>query len=108
MMAHDVLASALDGLPGFGPVALPPRCVENPRRKRHIGALGKAIESFLAHERGKRLCAGKGWGEKPGSEVEEAKKWGVEIEALKEAMRRKPSMSKLTVRRLTSFIERSV
>lgn len=102
-MAYDVLASALDGLPGLGPVAFPPRCVENPRRKRHIGALGKAVDSFLAHERGSRVCAGVGRGEKPGTEVQEAKKWGMELQALKEAMRKKPSMNNMTVRSLTKF-----
>ncbi|KAH9951379.1 Man1-Src1p-C-terminal domain-containing protein [Amylocystis lapponica] len=52
------LVNCLDGLPGLGPVALPPRCVEDPRRKRHIGVLGKAVEAMLAAERGHRLCEG--------------------------------------------------
>lgn len=87
------LSSVLDGLPGLGPVAFPPRCVEDPRRKRHIGALGKAVEAMLAAERGRRLCAGVGWKEPSGSQAEEAKKWGVEVEALKDKLRRKTAVS---------------
>ncbi|KAI0798070.1 Man1-Src1p-C-terminal domain-containing protein [Abortiporus biennis] len=87
--AYKAISLALDGLPYLGPVALPPRCVEDPKRKRHIGVLGKAVESMLASERGRRLCAGVGVGEPVGSEVEEAKKWGVDIDTLKENIRRK-------------------
>ncbi|KAF8902122.1 Man1-Src1p-C-terminal domain-containing protein [Gymnopilus junonius] len=75
----------LDGLPGFGSIALPPRCVEDPQRKRHIGALGKAIESQLAKERGKRVCRGDHINASESLEgYEAAKKWGVEEAQLKE------------------------
>ncbi|EMD38525.1 hypothetical protein CERSUDRAFT_94053 [Gelatoporia subvermispora B] len=86
---YSVFSFALDGLPGFGPVALPPRCVEDPRRKRHIGALGKAIETTLASERGRRLCEGVGVGEPDGDEVIEAKRWGLEVEVLKDEFKKK-------------------
>lgn len=92
-LVYSALSSGLDGLPGFGPVAFPPRCVEDPRRKRNIGALGKAVEAMLAAERGRRICAGVGWKEQPGTQAEEAKKWGVEVETLKDKLRRKTSVS---------------
>ena len=86
-----VISYSLDGLPGFGSVALPPRCVEDPRRKRHIGALGKAIEVVLGQERGRRVCF---TGNTATDIVKEedggdAKKWGIEIGELKELMKGK-------------------
>ncbi|KAI0093624.1 Man1-Src1p-C-terminal domain-containing protein [Irpex rosettiformis] len=90
-LAYAALSAALDGVPGLGPVAFAPRCVEDPKRKRHIGALGKAVEAMLAAERGRRLCAGVGWKQEPGTVAEEAKKWGVEVETLKDTLRRKTS-----------------
>lgn len=47
-----------DGLPGLGPVAFPPSCVEDEARKRSIGRLGVALENYLAWTRGHRLCVG--------------------------------------------------
>jgi len=32
-----------NGLPGFGPVAFPPKCIIDETRKKNIGALGKWI-----------------------------------------------------------------
>ena len=84
----------LDGLPGFGSIALPPRCVEDPQRKRHIGALGKAIESRLARERGKRVCRGDAFNASESLEgYEAAKTWGVEETQLKEYFRSKATVS---------------
>ncbi|KAI0306369.1 Man1-Src1p-C-terminal domain-containing protein [Multifurca ochricompacta] len=83
-----IVSTALDGFPGLGPVAFPPRCVEDPKRKRHIGVLGKAIEAVLGLERGKRLCAS----EVPivqDTEGGEAKRWGMHIGALRQAMKAK-------------------
>lgn len=101
-LAHTFLSLVLDGVPGMGPVAFPPRCVEDPRRKRHIGALGKALESILATERGRRLCVG------VRAEPLEAKKWGVEVEALKETMRKKTKVCLVarivSNRQLTSIV----
>ncbi|KAI0256916.1 Man1-Src1p-C-terminal domain-containing protein [Lactifluus subvellereus] len=82
------VAATFDGMPGLGPVSFPPRCVEDPKRKRHIGVLGKAIEAVLGLERGKRLCAG----EVPlvqDTEGGEAKRWGMHFDALREAMKAK-------------------
>ena len=85
----------LDGLPGFGSIALPSRCLEDPRRKHNIGALGKAIEALLGQERGMRLCAGGKILSKivRPEEGGEAKKWGVELRQLRETMRKKTSVS---------------
>jgi hypothetical protein len=93
-MAWTALSNALDGLPGLGSIALPPRCVLDPKRQRNIGALGKAMESILSQERGRRLCVG---GRDLDKELEdsqggEARKWGVEIEELREMMKRKTSV----------------
>jgi hypothetical protein len=82
------LHDCLNGLPGFGSVALPPRCLEDPKRKLHIGALGRAIEITLGRERGRRLCTGVHQPSKE-SDGDEAKDWGVELTKLKEVMRKK-------------------
>ncbi|EIM89882.1 uncharacterized protein STEHIDRAFT_51002 [Stereum hirsutum FP-91666 SS1] len=82
------VSTVFDGLPGFGPVAFPPHCVVDPRRKKHIGVLGKAVEAVLGQERGKRLCAGDTIPVKD-ENGGEAKRWGLEISALKEAMKKK-------------------
>lgn len=92
-LVSKYVALLLDGLPGLGSVALPPRCIEDPRRKRLIGALGRGVESILAAERGRRLCAGISASRPAGSEAEEAKKWGVEVDALKEGLKKKTSVS---------------
>ncbi|KAI0748041.1 Man1-Src1p-C-terminal domain-containing protein [Daedaleopsis nitida] len=86
---YGAISYAFDGLPYVGPVAVPPRCVEDPRRKRHIGALGKAIESLLANERGRRLCEGVGVGLPQGDEATEAQRWGIEVEKLREHIKEK-------------------
>jgi hypothetical protein len=88
------IAATLDGMPGLGPVAIPPRCVEDPKRKRHIGVLGKAIEAVLGLERGKRLCAGE-VPPVPDTEGGEAKRWGMHLDALREAMKAKTAVSHL-------------
>ncbi|PPQ78089.1 hypothetical protein CVT25_015623 [Psilocybe cyanescens] len=84
---------ATDGLPGFGSVGLPPRCVEDPQRRRHIGAMGKSIESQLAKERGKRVCRGDHTTPAPDSQekLDEAVEWGVEENQLREFYRKNAS-----------------
>ncbi|KAH7916049.1 Man1-Src1p-C-terminal domain-containing protein [Hygrophoropsis aurantiaca] len=85
------ISYAADGIPGLGPVAFPQRCVEDPRRKRHIGALGKAIEALLGQEKGRLVCAGSKEGREKvvDSEGGEARKWGLEVETLRETMKGK-------------------
>ncbi|CAL1704835.1 unnamed protein product [Somion occarium] len=88
---YKYISLALDGFPGLGPVAFPPRCVEDPRRRRHIGVLGRAVESILAQERGRRLCSGEVSTKPSATEAEEARKWGIELEELKDSIRNKTS-----------------
>ncbi|KAI0721694.1 Man1-Src1p-C-terminal domain-containing protein [Cerioporus squamosus] len=95
-LLYSIISSGFDGLPYLGPVAAPPRCVEDPRRKRHIGALGKAIESMLANERGRRLCEGLNVGLPEGDEATEAQRWGMEVEKLREYIKEKTTPNLLS------------
>lgn len=94
----NAVSTATSGLPLFGSIGFPPRCVEDPKRKRHIGILGKAIEARLAKERGRRICRGD---HVDPSEVEDsteqAVKWGVEVEKLREDLRKTVNVSCLTI-----------
>lgn len=91
----NLIGNVTNGLPGLGPVAFPPRCSEDPKRKRNIGALGKAIEALLGQERGRRVCIGERQGREivNDSEGGEAMKWGLEIEILRHTMKRKTAVS---------------
>lgn len=93
------ISEAADGLPGLGPVAFPPHCIEDPKRKRNIGALGKAIEALLGQERGRRVCAGGEEGHLTASDSEggEAGKWGLEVEVLRETMKEKSAVCRVVV-----------
>ena len=90
------VSAIFDGL--FGSIALPPRCVEDPRRKRHIGNLGKAIEARLAKERGRRVCRGDRVdpSELDGS-PDQAVKWGVEIGKLKTDFKETANVSQFLI-----------
>ncbi|KIP09118.1 hypothetical protein PHLGIDRAFT_12180 [Phlebiopsis gigantea 11061_1 CR5-6] len=89
-LAYTGLSLLLDGFPGLGPVALPPRCVLDPRRKTHVGLLGKAMDKKLIQERGIRHCLGaRPDQDKSLSELEKAKKWGTEVDAFKETLKKK-------------------
>jgi len=91
----QTVSAVTDGLPGFGSVGLPPRCVEDPQRRRNIGSLGKAIESNLAKERGRRLCL-RGHIDHMDSQ-EDAMRWGIEVENLRQVFRKKTTPSLLPV-----------
>jgi hypothetical protein len=86
----QAVSAVTDGLPGLGSVGLPPRCAEDPQRRRNIGSLGKAIESTLAKERGRRVCLGNNFDDKISQE--DAMRWGVEVESLKEVFRKKTTV----------------
>ncbi|KAF4614692.1 hypothetical protein D9613_003028 [Agrocybe pediades] len=81
------VSAVVDGLPLFGSIGLPPRCVEDPQRKKHIGALGKSIESRLTKERGQRICRGDISKAPPSEDLEEAIRWGIEESQLREFYR---------------------
>ncbi|KAF8797989.1 hypothetical protein BYT27DRAFT_7203679 [Phlegmacium glaucopus] len=91
----QTVSAVTDGFPGFGSVGLPPRCIEDPQRRRNIGSLGKAIESSLAKERGRRVCLGDNIDDK--NSPEDAMRWGVEVENLREVFRKKTTPSLLPV-----------
>lgn len=80
-------STVANGLPGFGPVAFPPKCVIDETRKKNIGALGKWIDTTLASERGSRLCAG--IDTKRDIDGGDARRWGYEVGHLKDLLRRK-------------------
>lgn len=91
--AQAFISKATNGFPGLGSVALPYRCIEDPQRKKHIGTLGKVIESLLGQERGLRLCAGDIGKPFASQEGGEARTWGMEMEQLHDAMK-KPMLKK--------------
>ncbi|KAI0045160.1 hypothetical protein FA95DRAFT_158979 [Auriscalpium vulgare] len=88
------VSNALNGLPGLGSVALPPRCVLDPKRVKRIGTIGKAVETQLGLQRGKRLCVGGSPAVKE-EDGGEARRWGYELGFLKEEMRRKTPPNKV-------------
>jgi hypothetical protein len=91
-LVWKVVSEVTDGLPGLGSVALPPRCVEDPRRKRNIGVLGKVIEKMLGRERGKRLCVDGNPAIVSEAEGGDAKRWGLDVEKLRESLKTKISV----------------
>ena len=98
-LSSKVIAEVTDGIPGLGPVAFPPRCLEDPMRKRNIGAMGRAMEKMLAQEKGRRLCLGLTKGKAiPAADGGEAKKWGIDVGTLREVLKNKvPVRSELRV-----------
>jgi hypothetical protein len=90
---RKLVEDVTDGLPWFGPVAFPMRCVEDPQRKKHIGALGKAVEALLGQERGMRVCAGDSLEVFANRDGGEAKNWGIEMGELREVMKKKTPVS---------------
>jgi hypothetical protein len=79
------LSELANGLPVLGSVAFPPRCIVDPKRRRNIGQLGRGIDVQLARFRGDRLCSGVL--ERADNKLD-AVKWGIEVGALKELMRK--------------------
>lgn len=102
-LIYKSVSHVLDGLPGMGTVALPPRCVEDPKRKERVGALGKAVETLLASHRGRLICEGEVPQVPAGTEAEEARKWGFEMEDLKEHMKTSGMKKKLAVCAIVKF-----
>ena len=94
------LSELANGLPGLGPIAFPPRCVDDEIRKKHIGRLGKLIDSTLAETKGNRICAG--IDSKKSIDGGEARKWGYGYDELKESLYKKEHKSE--VRQNLKFI----
>ncbi|KAL0071440.1 inner nuclear membrane protein enriched at telomere/subtelomere region [Marasmius tenuissimus] len=82
-MAWKIISEVTDGLPGFGSVGVVPTCVEDPRRKQHIGAIGRAIEKTLAAERGRRLCYLERERVVKETDGGEARRWGIPEDELR-------------------------
>lgn len=92
----QAFSSLTSGLPGFGSVGLPPRCTEDPQRKRNIGALGKSIETMLGRERGLRVCHGqRANASEPETGIQAAIRWGVEVDKLRKDFRASAAVSSL-------------
>ena len=79
------LPQLLNGMPGLGPVALPPSCVEDEERKRNTGRLGVALENYLALTRGHRLCVGV---TEPNTEGGEAVQLGLQLERVHDHLKK--------------------
>ena len=69
-----------DGMPGFGPIAFPPKCADDEELKKNIGRAGKWIDSLLSEIRGMRICAGVDTRKK--LEGGEAELWGLNVNDL--------------------------
>ncbi|KIJ44119.1 hypothetical protein M422DRAFT_30633 [Sphaerobolus stellatus SS14] len=86
-----LLPSIFNGLPGFGPVAFPPTCIVDERRKKLISKLAQVIELNLAVMRGNKLCINEDRLMPTGGE---AALWGDEINQFREALRSKLTWTK--------------
>ncbi|KAF8590554.1 hypothetical protein K439DRAFT_1627818 [Ramaria rubella] len=84
-----------NGLPGFGPVAFPPSCVEDEERKRTTGRLGIALENYLAIARGQRLCIGVSRQTSDGGDVA---RWGIEVARVHDHLKKVTVIQKKVVR----------
>jgi hypothetical protein len=78
-----IITNTLDGMPLLGSVAFPPRCIRDPKRDLHIGALGKVMQRTLTAEHSARLCSGRQPPVYPESEGGEVRRWGLSTEELK-------------------------
>lgn len=78
-----LLSGACNGLPGLGPIAFPPRCVPDSRRRKSVSAISKNIESVLARVRGDRICAGI---QRPKGGQSDAAVFGLSLEKLRSVM----------------------
>ncbi|KEP50696.1 sulfide-quinone oxidoreductase [Rhizoctonia solani 123E] len=77
------LRAFASGLPGFGAVAFPPRCVEDDARKRKVSGVAKGMATYLETVKGERVCEGSIADNKP-TDGGEARKFGVKVNDLAE------------------------
>lgn len=77
------LRAFASGLPGFGAVAFPPRCVEDDARKRKVSGVAKGMATYLETVKGERVCDGLVPGGKP-VDGGEPRKFGVKVNDLAE------------------------
>lgn len=95
-LAYTLISVSMDGLPGVGPYALPPRCVEDTEWARRMRVIRKEVVEILSSERGRRVCHASDEtlrdGEVTGS-IGEARRWGMEIHSLETAVERRLPVS---------------
>jgi hypothetical protein len=85
--------AVLDGMPGLGSVALPPRCVADVRRRQNVGKMARAIENKLASVRGDRVCAGV---QSTGGDAQDAAAFGMSVDDIRTSLiNRIPKVSDL-------------
>jgi len=80
-----LLPSIFNGLPGLGPVAFSPKCIEDQKRKQVLGRLGVVIEAYLAAIRGQRICNRM----KGPDDAGEAGAWGLELSHLHDTLKQR-------------------
>lgn len=95
---YTVLSKSLDGMPGVGPFAFPPRCVEDTERARRMRLIHEEVTSVLTEERGRRVCRA-AHGEptqdlRTGSDIGDAQQWGLEDHVLESEVARRLHVSK--------------
>ena len=88
-LAYTTASTVLDGLPGVGPFALPPRCVIDAERAQRMEIVHRAVVDILTRERGSRVCASsQGIDGGEGSD-NQAGRWGLDIDALQRRVERR-------------------
>lgn len=75
--------TVLNGMPGVGSVAFPPKCVADVRRRQNVGKMARAIENKLASVRGDRICAGV---TSSGGDAQDAAAFGMRIEDIRQSL----------------------
>jgi hypothetical protein len=83
LSSFPIIDYALNGLPGLGPVALPPKCVPDVKRRQHVGKMAGAIENKLATVRGDRICAGV---VSTGGDAQDAAAYGMTVDEIKASL----------------------
>lgn len=56
----QTISPLFDGLPTFGPVAFPEKCLRNDTQDNLVMSFAKGIEGYLAEEKGRKICE-RGW-----------------------------------------------
>lgn len=92
VLKHSIFSSIplvdalLDGFPGLGPIALPPTCVADVKRRQKVGKMAGAIENKLSIVRGDRICAGV---VSTGGDAQDAAAFGMTMDEIKASLTRR-------------------
>ena len=90
-LTYTLASTTLDGLPGVGPYAFPPRCVEDTEWARRVRDIYEEVSELLSSERGRRLCRSDHPILLDGAS--DARTWGLEIHSLEHAIKRRLPVS---------------